>query len=238
MAGHLLAVPVLAEAEEVYGTSSLSIAPWVDLTVVAGVIGLVAATAWASAWRAGRLRTVDALAVGRTASAGRGRWAARAAGRLPLAPPVALGVTRPFARPARAPAMGAAILFGTVAVTFTVGMGATLGQVMKAKAHAAADVVVPAPLPDFGPQGPGSPGVSGPEKQSKADPVAVAAAIESAEGTRNHYRAATVRATVSGGPGSKSASVAGADRVEISKRARSRDPGYASSVSPASWSTA
>lgn len=134
--------------------------------------------------------------------------------------------------------MGAAILFGTVAVTFTVGMGATLGQVMKAKAHAAADVVVPAPLPDFGPQGPGSPGVSGPEKQSKADPVAVAAAIESAEGTRNHYRAATVRATVSGGPGSKSASVAGADRVEISKRARSRDPGYASSVSPASWSTA
>lgn len=102
MVGHLLAVPVLAEAEEVYGTSSLSIAPWVDLTVVAGVIGLVAATAWASAWRAGRLRTVDALAVGRTASAGRGRWAARAAGRLPLAPPVALGVTRPFARPARA----------------------------------------------------------------------------------------------------------------------------------------
>ncbi|MGW6209055.1 ABC transporter permease [Streptomyces sp. NPDC055089] len=198
VAGHLLAVPVLAEAEEVYGTSSLSIAPWVDLTVVAGVLGLVAATAWASAWRAGRLRTVDALAVGRTASAGRGRWAARVAGRLPLAPPVALGLTRPFARPARALAMGAAILFGTVAVTFTVGMGATLGQVMKAKAHAAADVVVPAPLPDFGPQGPGSPGISGPEKRSKADPVAVAAAIESAAGTRNHYRAATVRATVSG----------------------------------------
>lgn len=159
------------------------------------MLGLVAATAWASAGRAGRLRTVDALAVGRTASAGRGRWAARAAGRLPLAPPVALGLTRPFARPARALAMGAAILFGTVAVTFTVGMGATLGQVMKAKAHAAADVVVPAPLPDFGPQGPGSPG---PEKQSKADPVAVAAAIESAAGTRKHYHAATVRATVSG----------------------------------------
>ncbi|EFL21565.1 efflux ABC transporter, permease, partial [Streptomyces himastatinicus ATCC 53653] len=71
LAGHLLAVPVLAEAGEVYGTSSLSIAPWVDLAVIAGVLGLVAVTAWASAWRAGRLRTVDALAVGRTASAGR-----------------------------------------------------------------------------------------------------------------------------------------------------------------------
>jgi putative ABC transport system permease protein len=192
LAGHLLAVPVLAETEEVYGTSSLGVAPWVDLTVIAGVLGLVAATAWASAWRAGRLRTVDALAVGRTASAGHGRWAARLAGRLPLPQPLALGLVRPFARPARALAMGTAILFGTVAVTFTVGMGASLGQVMKAKAHDAADVVVPAPLPDFGPQGPG------PEKQAKADPAAVTAAVEAAAGTGKYYSAATVRATVSG----------------------------------------
>ncbi|WP_433916334.1 ABC transporter permease [Streptomyces sp. NBC_01744] len=192
LAGHLLAVPVLAEAEEVYGTSSLAIAPWVDLAVIAGVLCLVAATAWASAWRAGRLRTVDALAVGRTASAGRGRWAARLAGRLPLPQPVALGLARPFARPARALAMGTAILFGAIAVTFTVGMGASLGQVMKAKAHDAADVVVPAPWPDFGPQGPD------PEKRPKADPAAVAAAIEAAAGTGKYYSAATVRATVSG----------------------------------------
>ncbi|WP_328346266.1 ABC transporter permease [Streptomyces violaceus] len=194
LAGHLLAVPVLAETEEVYGTSSLGIAPWVDLAVIAGVLGLVAATAWASAWRAGRLRTVDALAVGRTASAGHGRWAARLAGRLPLPQPLALGLVRPFARPARALAMGTAILFGTIAVTFTVGMGASLGQVMKAKAHDAADVVVPAPLPDFGPQGPGP----GTEKQPKADPAAVAAAVEAAAGTGKYYSAATVRATVSG----------------------------------------
>lgn len=192
LAGHLLAVPVLAEAEEVYGTSSLSIAPWVDLAVIAGVLCLVAATAWASAWRAGRLRTVDALAVGRTASTGRGRWAARLAGRLPLPQPVALGLARPLARPARALAMGTAILFGAIAVTFTVGMAASLGQVMKAKAHDVADVVVPAPLPDFGPQGPGH------EKQPEADPAAVATAVEAAAGTGKYYSAATVRATVSG----------------------------------------
>ncbi|MFE4957968.1 ABC transporter permease [Streptomyces sp. NPDC056653] len=192
LAGHLLAVPVLAETEEVYGTSSLAIAPWVDLAVISGVLCLVAATAWGSAWRAGRLRTVDALAVGRTASAGRGRWAARLAGRLPLPQPVALGLARPFARPARTLAMGTAILFGAIAVTFTVGMGASLGQVMKAKVHDAADVVVPAPLPDFGPQGPGR------EKQPKADPAAVGAAIEAAAGTGKYYSAATVRATVSG----------------------------------------
>ncbi|WP_245702144.1 ABC transporter permease [Streptomyces aurantiacus] len=152
LAGHLLAVPVLADTAEVYGTSSLGIAPWVDLAVIAGVLGLVAVTAWASAWRAGRLRTVDALAVGRTAAAVRGRWAARLAGRLPLPRPVAMGLARPFARPARALAMGTAILFGTAAVTFTVGMSGSLGQVMKARAHDAADVVVPAPQPDFGPR--------------------------------------------------------------------------------------
>ncbi|MGC9544627.1 ABC transporter permease [Streptomyces sp. UG1] len=192
LAGHLLAVPVLAETGEVYGTSSLAIAPWVDLAVIAGLLGLVAVTAWASAWRAGRLRTVDALAVGRSASAGRGRWAARLAGRLPLPQPVALGLVRPFARPARALAMGTAILFGAIAVTFTVGMGASLGQVMKARAHDAADVVVPAPLPDFGPGGPAS------ERQPRAAPAAVAEAIESASGTGKYYSAATVRATLSG----------------------------------------
>ncbi|MDL5202198.1 FtsX-like permease family protein [Streptomyces sp. ALI-76-A] len=192
LAGHLLALPVLAETAEVYGASSLAVAPWVDLTVIAGVLGLVAVTAWASAWRAGRLRTVDALAVGRTASAGRGRWAARLAGRLPLPQPVALGLARPFARPARALAMGSAILFGTVAVTFTVGMSASLGQVMKARAHDAADVVVPAPLPDFGPRDPDS------GKRPEADPAAVAAAVGSAAGTGKYYSAATVRATVSG----------------------------------------
>ncbi|MET9591902.1 FtsX-like permease family protein [Streptomyces sp. NPDC006516] len=192
LAGHLLAVPVMAETAEVYGSSSLAIAPWVDLAVIAGVLGLVTATAWASAWRAGRLRTVDALAVGRNASAGRGRWAARLAGRLPLSRPVALGLAWPFARPARALAMGAAILFGAVAVTFTVGMGATLGKVMDAKAHDVADVTVPAPMPDFGPQPPGG------RKQPEADPAAVAKTVESAAGTGMYYRASTVRSTVSG----------------------------------------
>ncbi|MEV7111168.1 ABC transporter permease [Streptomyces anulatus] len=192
LVGHLLAVPVMAETEEVYGASSLAVAPGVDLAVVAGVLGLVAATAWASAWRAGRLRTVDALAVGRASAAGRGRWAARLAGRLPLPRPVALGLARPFARPGRALAMGTAILFGTVAVTFTVGMGASLGEVMKARAHDAADVVVPAPPPDFGPRG------AVPGKRPAADPAAVATAVGAAAGTGKHYSASTVRAAVSG----------------------------------------
>ncbi|KUO21479.1 ABC transporter permease [Streptomyces dysideae] len=192
LAGRLLAVPVLAETEQVYGSSTLSIAPWVDLTVIAGVLALVTVTAWASAWRAGRLRTVDALAVGRTASAGRGRWAVRLAGRLPLPRPVALGLARPFARPARALVMGPAVLSGTVAVTFTVGMGASLGEVTKARAHDAADVTVAAPLPEIGPAGPV------PDERPAADPAKIAAAIEANSGTGKYYSAGTARATVSG----------------------------------------
>ncbi|MGW4052376.1 ABC transporter permease [Streptomyces sp. NPDC004779] len=194
LVGHLLAVPVLAEAEEVYGTSSLAVTPSVDLAVIAGVLGLVAATAWASAWRAGRLRTVDALAVGRAVPAGRGGRAARAAGRLPLPQPVALGLMRPFARPVRALAMGTAILFGAAAVTFTVGMGASLGEVMKARTHDVADVTVPEPRPALGPPG----AAAAPERTPQADPAAVTAAVAGTAGTGRQYSATTVRATVAG----------------------------------------
>lgn len=141
------------------------------------------------------MRWPSGVTLRRSAAGGR----ARLAGRLPLPQPVALGLARPFARPARALAMGTAILFGTVAVTFTVGMGASLGQVMKAKAHDAADVVVPAPMPDSGPGGPG------PGERPSTDPAAVAAAVEVTAGTGKYYRAARVngrpcrvRATVSG----------------------------------------
>lgn len=63
---------------------------------------------------------------------------------------------------------------------------------MKPKDHDAADVVVPAPLPDSGPRGPGA------GKQPEADPAEVAATIGAAAGTGKYYSAATVRATVSG----------------------------------------
>lgn len=193
VAGHLLAVPILAEAEEAYGAAGLGVEPWVDASVTGGVLGLVAATAWVSAWRAGRLRTVDALAVGRTAQAGRGRFAARLAGRLPLSRPVALGLVRPFARPARALAMGTAIVFGAAAVTFTVGLGSSLGEVMAARSHAGADVTVAPPGPRFnGPR----------ESEPAVDTSAALAAINKQPGTRASYSTATTWATVAGVSGS------------------------------------
>jgi putative ABC transport system permease protein len=70
VAGNVLTVPVLAQTNQVYGTSDSGVTPWVNGAVLAGALALVAATAWAAASRAGRLRTVDVLAIGRTPGPG------------------------------------------------------------------------------------------------------------------------------------------------------------------------
>ncbi|MFE0458214.1 ABC transporter permease [Kitasatospora sp. NPDC058965] len=177
--GNLGAGAVLSGAEQVYGTSSLSVAPWVDVAVVAGTLLLVAGTAFAAALRAGRLRTVAALAVGRTPTAGRGRAATRLAVRLPLPRPVTLGLARPFAKPARSLAMVSAVLLGTLAVTFAFGMGSSLQRIQQAK-QSRADVTVVAAMP---PTGAGAPGATAGDGASSGDTAAMLAAIRAQTGT-------------------------------------------------------
>lgn len=193
VAGNLLAVPILAQTETAYGTSRLTVSWWVNAAAVAGVLVVVAVTALAAAWRAGRLRTVDALAVGRTPSAGRGLGAARLAARLPVPRPLSLGLVRPFARPARAGAMVASVAFGATAITFTVGLSASLSEVLAATANDSADVLIQ----PVGPQRqPGSEGGGRPDET--ADPDAVTAVIEDQPGTAAYYGTARTEVTVSG----------------------------------------
>nr|WP_260859796.1 FtsX-like permease family protein [Streptomyces cupreus] len=75
--GNLLAGPVLGSVEDVYRGAPATIPWWVDVTAPAVALALVAAAALAPALRAGRLRTVEALTVGRTAETGRGRRSTR-----------------------------------------------------------------------------------------------------------------------------------------------------------------
>lgn len=206
VAGNLLAVPILSRTETAYSTSGLTVAWWVNVAAVAGILAIVAATALAAAWRAGRLRTVDALAVGRTPSAGRGLGAARLAARLPVPRPISLGLARPFVRQARAAAVAASVVFGAVAVTFTVGLSSSLSEVLAATANDRADVLIQ-PMraqdeagPESGP-GPGEltePGVPG----ETADHDAVTAVIENQPGTAAYYSTARTEVTVSGMTGS------------------------------------
>ncbi|MDV7223806.1 FtsX-like permease family protein, partial [Streptomyces prunicolor] len=60
--GNVLAVPLLEDTEQVYGTASLTVAWWVDVVVPAVALLVVGLAALVPALRAGRLRTVEAIA--------------------------------------------------------------------------------------------------------------------------------------------------------------------------------
>ncbi|MFE4520142.1 FtsX-like permease family protein [Kitasatospora sp. NPDC056783] len=198
--GNLLTIPVLATTGSLYGTDTSGLAPWVDVAVAGGTLAAVALVAWAAAARAGRLRTVDALAVGRTGGGTRrDAFAARAAAlavRLPLPRPLSLGLAQPFARPARAAGMFAAVLFGTTAAVFAVGMGGTMGWVQEAKSHAAGDVVVHPAWPA------GPPGAAPTDRPVPADRATVTAALDAQPGTARYFGTGTEDVTVPGVAGS------------------------------------
>ncbi|GLW72140.1 hypothetical protein Kpho02_44390 [Kitasatospora phosalacinea] len=189
VAGNLAAGAVLSATEQVYSTDSLTVAPWVDVAVILGTLALVALTALVSALRAGRLRTVDALAVGHTPRFGRGQRAARIARALPLPRAVTMGLARPFARPSRAFAMVVAILFGATAVTFAFGLATSLQRIQDSK-QSVADVTVLAVPPPM----PGAPASSNPNP----DTAAMAEAIEQQSGTQQYYGAAQTEITAAG----------------------------------------
>lgn len=189
VAGNLLAVPILDQTETAYGASGLAVAWWVNVAASAAILLVVAVTALAAAWRAGRLRTVDALTVGRTPAAGRGLGAARLGARLPVPRPLSLGLVRPFARPARAVAMLASVAFGATAITFTVGLSSSLSEVLAATANDSADVRVQPIMMGPGPA---------PEGGATPDHASVAAVIEAQPETAAYYSTARAEVTVSG----------------------------------------
>ncbi|MFI5893482.1 FtsX-like permease family protein [Actinoplanes sp. NPDC051513] len=167
VAGNFLAVPLTADVADLFGTVPMSVTPWVDAAAIIAAVLLISATAAPAAWRAARLRTVDALAVGRTPRSGRGRVAARLAARTRLPRPLSLGLAQPFTRPARLLAMLLTIGLGTAAATFAIGLASSLRQVQAAdqRPDASADLLV---APD----------------RDGADPSAVIAA---APGTGQYY---------------------------------------------------
>ncbi|MFF0019262.1 FtsX-like permease family protein [Streptomyces sp. NPDC005496] len=197
--GNLLAVPLLQDTEQAYGGASLSVAWWVDVVVPAAALLVVALAALVPALRAGRLRTVEAIAVGRAPRTGRGRWAHRAAGRLPLPRAVTYGLAAPFTHPVRAAALLLAVSFGTVAATFAVGLTASLnavGDAQDPEDRVAVTVITGGGAPRDG---------SGPVRREKdgtpgpaADPARVRAAVEAQPGTASAYGTSEVDVSATG----------------------------------------
>ncbi|MFD5631260.1 ABC transporter permease [Streptomyces sp. NPDC127072] len=202
--GNLLAVPLLEDTEQAYGSASLTVAWWVDVVVPTAALAVVGIAALVPALRAGRLRTVEAIAVGRAPRTGRGQWAHRAAGRLPLPRAVTYGLASPFAHPVRTLAMLLAVAFGTVAATFAVGLTASLNAVgSAADPEESAAVTV---ISGGRHVGPGEPVEIGAEAPT-ADPAKVRAAIAGQEGTASSYGLARGEVTVAGISGAVRASL-------------------------------
>ncbi|MGP4047071.1 ABC transporter permease [Streptomyces sp. 2A115] len=198
--GNVLAMPLLADTESVYGTASLSVAWWVDVVVAAGALLVVGIAALVPALRAGRLRTAEAIAVGRAPRTGRGQWAHRAAGRLPLPRAVTYGLASPFAHPVRALAMLLAVAFGTVAATFAMGLTLSLtaiGHAQEPEERAEVTAINGAPTGNGGPRP-----AEGVDELPSADPARVRAAIEAQADTASYYGLSYKEVTVAGISGS------------------------------------
>ncbi|GAA2104299.1 hypothetical protein GCM10009801_79820 [Streptomyces albiaxialis] len=220
--GNALALPLLSDTAEMYGTASLSVAWWVDVAVPAAALAVVGLAALIPALRAGRLRTVEALAVGRAPRAGRGRWAHRALGALPLPRPVTYGLAAPFAHPVRALAMLLAVASGTVAATFAVGLTSSLnaiGTSQDPENRAAVTVTTTRaaggahPPPPPGRSGEESPpaaddgAASTPSRPRAADPAKVRSALVAQPGTASYYGKDRTEVAVTGLPGTVRASL-------------------------------
>jgi putative ABC transport system permease protein len=147
--GNLLAIPLLGQNAQVYQVGVLGVPLWADAAVPLAVLLLTAAGAVPPALRAGRLSAVAAIATGRAPRPARGYLAQRALARLIMLPRVVtLGLAAPFARPGRTLVTVLAVLFGVVAVTFGVGLGASLDRaITDGSRHAALPVSVTAVPP-------------------------------------------------------------------------------------------
>jgi putative ABC transport system permease protein len=187
--GNLLAVPILGGATQqlgAAGAAGATIPLWVSAVVPLGTLLIVGVTALIPALRAGRMPTVRALVVGRAPKAGGGQAAQRLASRLPLPRAMSLGLAQPFARPARAVLVGAAVLFGVVSVTFAVGLETGFNKYLDASTSGfnvasefvepTADVGVPWGL--YGPNDPRNPHL---------DAANVAAALAEIPGTKTAF---------------------------------------------------
>ncbi|MFF1439783.1 FtsX-like permease family protein [Streptomyces sp. NPDC058295] len=198
VAGHLLAVPVLAEVGEAFDGPSASIPLWIDVAVPAAALALVACAALVPALRAGRLRTVAAISTGRTPGTGRGRLARRLTGRLAVPRAVGLGLAGPFARPARSATMAAAVVFGAAAVTFGVGLALTLGAVQSGRMLNSGGSVVVGTGGGQAPPGAQAVHVGGGPEEPKADPAEIAAALRAQQGTGRFYGTTQAEVSASG----------------------------------------
>jgi putative ABC transport system permease protein len=197
--GNLLAAPIYAQNAEVYQVGVLGVPFWVDVAVPLTVLLLTVAAAAGPASRAGAMSATAAIATGRAPRPRHGFAAQRALARLTRVPrPVTLGLATPAARPGRTLVTVVAVLFGAAAVTFGVGLAASLNLVYRDISPGAQMPVQVNAVPPGGTADHGAPGRSGKPPAGKKVVVvgqapltapqrqAIVTAIDAQPGTLHH----------------------------------------------------
>jgi putative ABC transport system permease protein len=159
--GNLISGALLGRTANLYQVGALGVPPWVNVTVPVAMLALVGIAAAIPAQRAGRMSAVQAIAAGRAPRQGGGYAAHRILGRVGLPRPVTIGLAAPFARPARTLITFVAVVLGAAAVTFAVGLGASLQRVvtgLNLSNTEQVQVALPPPPGSGGPGGNGGPG--------------------------------------------------------------------------------
>jgi len=157
--GNLLAAPIYAQNAQVYQVGVLGVPFWVDVAVPLTVLVLTVAAAVGPASQAGSMSAIQAIATGRAPRARHGFFAQRALAKLTSVPrPVTLGFASPAARPGRTFVTLVAVLFGAAAVTFGVGLAASLNHVYSDISQDSRLPVRVTPLPPGVTQNPGGGG--------------------------------------------------------------------------------
>jgi putative ABC transport system permease protein len=186
--GYAVSFPILAQTTAAYDLPGSASAPlWVALLVLAGLPLIVGAVAAGTAARAGRLSAVQAITVGRAPATGRGFRVRRALAATRLPQPIAFGLGTPFARPARSAVTVVAVLLGSATLVFSIGLAASLAQVVAdfdRSAAAPVEVSMAGPPPDGG--------------SSQADPATIGKRIEASTGTAHVVALTSIEAALAG----------------------------------------
>lgn len=160
--------PIITQTSESFGLpATITVFPIVLATVLAVALGVAIVAALLPALRAGRLDPVDAITRGTMPPArGIGARLRRLGFGVPASLSVRLGLTSGLAHPGRAAMTLGALVVGVAAVTFSVGMNASLLRIMDQLQRNEASPV----RAEMG--GPGGPGPGG-----SLDPAAITRAI-------------------------------------------------------------
>jgi putative ABC transport system permease protein len=123
---------ILRRTASAYSVGVLGVPAWILVGIPLALWLLTGLVALIPALRGGRLGAIEAIAAGRAPRANRGYAAHRLAARLALPRPLTLGLTAPFARPARTAMTLVAVVLGASAVTFAFGLTRSLDQAANA----------------------------------------------------------------------------------------------------------